>query len=215
MKQSILQQLENMPFFERSALSALEKASNTAIDQNLKRWINKGILFRLKNGMYVTKTFVDRNMHNPSYIELIANSLLIPSYLSLEYVLQKNNLLTEATWTITSVTTKTTRQYNNKLGTFHYYTLNKKLFCGFNKYPYGANYIYEASQAKALFDFFYLRLKNLDPKDNSTIAEYRINWFNLNKTDFNEFIDYITMSKIKKMQALIEHFKGYWHGNFS
>ena len=50
----------------------------------------------------------------------------------------------------------------NKLGSFYYHSVKRDLFFGFETKRYGKNVIYEASLAKALFDYLYLRMTDLD-----------------------------------------------------
>ena len=209
MDRKILNNLESLPFFSKHAISAFETIRSRALYQNLQRWVDTGHILRLKNGLYVTKTFVDRFLHDGSYVELVANKLAAPSYLSLEYVLQKKGFLTEATFTITSVTLKTTRHYRNPLGSFEYHHLDERLYFGFAGRRYGQNIIYEASPMKALFDFFYLRCSDLDPQDLSTLESMRINWSQLNRASLNELCGIILKSGVKKMQKIIpmlQHF---------
>ncbi|MDP2600829.1 MAG: hypothetical protein Q8P84_08890 [Deltaproteobacteria bacterium] len=118
-------------------------------------------------------------------------------YLSLEYVLQKYNLLTEATFAFTSITPKTTRRYTNALGAFYYHSVKKDLFFGFEPKHYGKNVIYEASLAKALFDYIYLRMTDLD--SDKIIDELRLNWRNLKDKDLKLFYRITQKSGIKKM----------------
>lgn len=213
MKKNIIKQLESLPFFTIAALKSWENLKTKALYENLQRWVRGGDLLRLKNGLYVTKTYVDRFFHDPSYTELIANKLTLPSYLSLDYVLQKKGMLTEATYTITSVTLKTTRDYQNRLGTFTYHHLHERLYFGFIQKSYGKNMIYEATLAKALFDFLYLRLSHLDPNDFSTLDELRLNWSQMDASTFHEVRNIIDRSQIKKMQKLIPLLKEAYHGN--
>lgn len=213
MKEKILNLLENMPFFKKAALLSLEQVSDNALSQNLKRWVRNGLLLRLKNGLFVSKTFRDRTLNSPGYIELIAGTLLSPSYVSLEYVLQKHGLLTEATYTITSVTTKSSRRFNNAIGTFVYHTVARTLYFGFEKKAFGKNIYFEARPAKALFDFLYLRLSRLDPADPSGIEELRINWDLLPVEAFHELGDIINKSGIKKMMAIHEVISKEFYGH--
>lgn len=213
MKENIIKHLESLPFFSISSLQSFENIKRRALYENLQRWTKNGSLIRLKNGLYVTKTYVDRFLHENAYIEFMANTLLSPSYLSLEYVLQKNGLLTESTYTITSVTLKTTRSYQNQMGSFVYQHLHKRHYFGFVQKSYGQNHIYEATLPKALFDFLYLRLSFLDPKDISTLAELRINWSELDHASFLELQKIIRNSGVKKMQKLISYLEELYHGN--
>lgn len=212
MKEKTLKNLESLPFFTKSALMVIEEIGPKALYENIRRWVQKGLLIRLKNGLYVTKTCVDRSLHDERYLELVANKLVIPSYVSLEYVLQKHGLLTEATFAVTSVTTKSTRRYTNKLGIFTYSTLNQGLYFGFKRQSYGKNTIYEAELFKALFDYFYLRQGALSPEKGETIGEMRINWSNLGKREFRNFCKTVEKKgtgKMVKMIPLLEEAYGY------
>ena len=202
MNKKILNSLEVLPFFKKTALLTLESLTDNALNQNLKRWVKNGLLLRLKNGLYVSKTFRDRSLNSRGYIELIAGTLLFPSYVSLEYILQKHNLLTEATYTITSVTTKSGRRFSNDIGTFVYHTLAKHLYFGFEKRQFGKNIYFEARPAKALFDFLYLRLPSLHLEDLSSIEELRINWDLLSLESFHELGEIVKKSGIKKMAKI-------------
>ncbi|MBI2339692.1 MAG: hypothetical protein HYU99_04910 [Deltaproteobacteria bacterium] len=207
MKEKILKDLESLPYFTKRALMVIENIKERALSENIQRWIHHGFLIRLKNGLYVTKTYVDRSLHDTGYLELIANKLVMPSYLSLDYILQKNGLLTEATYSITSVTSKSTRQYTNKLGTFTYSTLHSKLYFGFKKVSYGKNAVYEAEIFKALFDYFYLRLAGTNLESKEAIEELRINWGNLNSGEFDNFCKTIEKNGTKKMARIIPFLK--------
>src|SRR3989338_4480906 len=177
MNEKTINKLESLQFFTKSALLAFAPAKTEALNQNIKRWTRNGLILRLKNGLYVTKTYMDRSMHDVAYLELVANKLVIPSYLSLEYVLQKHNLLTEATFAFTSVALKSTRRFVNNLGSFYYHSVKADLFFGFETKHYGKNVIFEATPAKALFDYLYLHAPNLESERE--IDELRINWANM------------------------------------
>ena len=211
MNEKTLNNVELLPFFTKTALLAFESVKTEALNQNVKRWVKNGLILKLKNGLYVTKTYVDRSMHDPAYLELVANKLVIPSYLSLEYVLQKHNLLTEATFVFTSVTPKTTRRCMNKLCTFYYHSVKPDLYFGFEAKHYGKNSIYEASPAKALFDYLYLRTTHLDSERE--IAELRINWTCIEEKQRKLFCDIVKKSGIKKMISFLPKLEGLIHGH--
>lgn len=133
----------------------------------------------------------------------MANTLLFPSYLSTEYVLQKHNLLTDISWPLTSMTLKTPRRFTNPFGSFIYHHLQPRLYFGFEKHGYGQHPIYEATIPKALFDLFYLRLPQLETTNVATIEELRLTWSELPRKAFAVFCRLITQSGIKKMEQMI------------
>src|SRR4030042_1907913 len=93
-----------------------------------------------------------------SAFEPAVSTILLPhSYLSLEYVLQQRGILTEITYPVTAITIKNTRTILNSLGTFVYRHIQPHLYFGFQiMESYGVPYA-QASTAKALFDYLYLR----------------------------------------------------------
>lgn len=85
----------------------------------------KGILIRLKRGMYVVSPEISGKQ--PS-LELIANHIYGPSYVSLHYALRHYGLIPERVYMLTSVTTRHTRQFENSLATFSYRGVSKEYF---------------------------------------------------------------------------------------
>lgn len=192
MKELDLHKIETLPFFSKEQIRTLfSDADEKAIDQNIYRWLQKGTLISLKRGLYVTRTFFDKNRTSISFAEFISTILKKPSYLSLEYVLRKYEILTEATFGLTSITLKPGSIIENDLGTFTYRNIKRELFTGYVSEYFLDNELLIASKAKALFDYIYfksgtlsenafenrnlvddLRL-NLDTFDSDTIAELR------------------------------------------
>ena len=78
------------------------------------------------------------------------------SYISSWTALQYYGLTTEIINIITSVTEKVTRDYETKLGTFSYQSINKKLFSDFSLVS-GTFEFFIASPSKALFDLLYFK----------------------------------------------------------
>lgn len=193
MKKQILEKLDSLPCFSKKNLKLFQDNSDFSFDKNIQNWLKKGLIKKLKNGLYVTKNYFLNQKNKTDYVEFIAGKLVYPSYLSCEYVLQKYNILTEAIYTITSITTKTTRSIENFLGNFKYYNLKPELFIGFDK---KSNY-FQASKAKALFDYIYLKKNNI-----KNIEDLRLNTDEINKQDWLEFKKYIKISKDSKMQKL-------------
>jgi hypothetical protein len=64
----------------------------------------------------------------PLSLELIANHLYTPSYVSMSSALRYYGLIPEAVYTIQSMTTKHSRSFENRLGVFTYNTINSEAF---------------------------------------------------------------------------------------
>ena len=84
-----------------------------------------GQLIRLKRGLYV----VDEQISGkPINVRLCANHIYGPSYVSLQWALRWYVLIPERVFTMTSITTKRSREFENKLGRFTYYQVKPSFF---------------------------------------------------------------------------------------
>lgn len=84
-----------------------------------------GTLIRLKKGMYVVAPKVSGKLVS---VELIANHLYGPSYVSMESALRYYGLIPESVYTVQSMTTKHSRKFNNSLGKFKYTQCAREYF---------------------------------------------------------------------------------------
>jgi predicted transcriptional regulator of viral defense system len=174
-----------------------------ALNANIKYWVKKGDLIRIKKGRYILKSFLEKEEDKESYLEYLANKIYQPSYLSCEYVMQKYGLLTEAVYGITSITTRKTKTFTNQLGQFTYYSITPSLFFDFEIKKYRNADILIAKKQKAIFDFLYLRfLKNAEISEKA-VEELRINWENFNKGELAELKIYGKKSKNQRIIRLI------------
>jgi predicted transcriptional regulator of viral defense system len=198
-----IESLKTLPYFTISALKGIIK-NNSYLKILLSRYTRAGKLLRLKKGMYVTRTFIEacqRGKDLSDYLEFLSNVLYDPSYLSLEYVLNKHNALTEVPMNFTAVTLHNkTKHFSNDLGVFIYRRLKKELFCGFVIHKRSAYKILEATKAKALFDFIYLR-KNL-LMDDKAVEELRIRTEVFDKGDKEELKKYLELSHSERLDKI-------------
>ena len=154
-----MEQLKSLPHFGKSTVYQLGKQSrlnDSTIDTYISRFLKYKEIYRLKNGLYVSADFFDKNRSDVSYPFYLANIIRTPSYVSSWTALQYYNLTTEAIRSVTSVTLKVTRDYETKAGTFSYQSINKKLFSDFSLEK-GRFDFFIASPSKALFDLLYFR----------------------------------------------------------
>lgn len=80
-----------------------------------------GKIIRLKRGIYVVSPKVT---HQLLSIELIANHIYGPSYVSMESALRYYGLIPEQVYTVRSLTTNRSQSYENPIGRFDYVTAN-------------------------------------------------------------------------------------------
>lgn len=197
--------IEMLPYFTKPTAGVLIGKEGKNLDRKIEQLINKGYLISLKKGMYVTDPFMSSIPNKELYLEYVANILRYPSYLSLEYVLSKYNLIPEATYQITSITNKSTRMFQNQLGSFTYRSIKSELFTGYSTISRDTYNIEIATKAKALFDFLYLK-RNLGKDLKTEIkASLRINWGQMQAEDIKKFKYYVTLSNSAKMEKIAKY----------
>lgn len=136
---------------------------------NLTRWVKKGLLIRLRQGLY---TFPDykRNADSTYYF---ANHIYKPSYISLHTALSFYGIIPEAVVQITSITSLKTEMFKNEFGEYSYNTVKNELMFGYELKPIaGSKEIKFAKAEKALLDLLYLYSFYDTEKD---ILELRLN----------------------------------------
>lgn len=197
-----LQKLATLSYFDKNTLSQFMEMSDNSLYSNIKRWLKKGDLIALKKGLYVTSDYIRSLKTTKTYSEFIANKLREPSYLSMETVLQRHNMLTEAVFGWTSVTLKSKRIYKNRLGAFVYRNIKPVLFTGFEIRNEDGFDVRVARKAKALFDFLYFKLFKIKVITPDILDSFRLNFDGFSKTDLKEFAGYCQLSGVQKFIQL-------------
>ena len=94
-------------------------------DKKLSELENKGLIIRIKRNLYV----VSQKLHNQEIsIELVANHLYGPSYISLESALSYHGLIPERVYSVRSVCSKLHKEYETPLGRFEYIKAPEKYY---------------------------------------------------------------------------------------
>jgi len=210
MKTDSLLPFESIPYFTIDGFkqAAGIKAPHSARVQ-LHRWARSGHILALKRGVYMSRRFFDQHRRDAEFSAAISAILLPQSYVSLEYVLQQHNLLTEVTYPVTCVTSKNTRAITNPLGTFSYRNIRADLYCGFKIKDYLGLLYATASLAKALFDFLYLRplpTAYRSVKFNLP-EELRLNLDEVDEASQMEFAGWVETSRSRKMHGILKNFR--------
>lgn len=132
------------------------------------------LFFKVRNGLYVLR--IDKPAD-----EAIANRLYPPSYLSLEYALSHYGIIPESVYSMTSATTRITREFVVGNKSFTYSHIKKQAYRGYKTEKIGSMTILIAEPEKALVDYLYfvdLKLKTLNERFNvrslnkKTVMEY-------------------------------------------
>lgn len=155
----------------------------------LEKESQAGLLLRLKKGLYTLKTDM------PSEEE-IANKLYRPSYISFEYALAYYNILPEMPYTLTSATTKVTRNFIISEKNFSYFTIKKIAYTGYQPIKKADGRVFLiAEPEKALVDYLYFVSLNKKPFNDRLI---------LSSLDKEKILKYADLYKRKGLTKLIK-----------
>src|SRR3989344_4017816 len=175
-KKNLLKQLDILPHFTKSTIYQLGSQfglKNSTVNTYISRFLKRKDILPLRRGLYISADFFTKNKSDISYSFYLANIIRTPSYVSSWTALQYHNLTTEAIRSITSVTSKVTRDYETKAGTFSYQSIKKELFSDYSLVK-GKFDFFVASPSKALFDLLYFRthhFRSMNFDDAEKIAE--------------------------------------------
>jgi predicted transcriptional regulator of viral defense system len=201
----ILTPFENLPYF---TIEGFRQIAGEAIvhDEHartaLHRWAKAGCIIQLKKGLYMHRGFFEQHRREAEFSPLVSAILLPQSYLSLEYMLQAHGVLTEITYPVTAITPKNTRTIINSMGTFVYRHIRSALYLGFQlTEAYGVP-IAQASPAKALFDYLYLRPLGSIAQLYDLAEELRLNLDEFSLAEREEFAGYVAASGLPKMKRI-------------
>jgi hypothetical protein len=152
--------------------------------------LKKGDLIRVKKGLYL---FGSEYRKGPYSLEIMANKIYGPSYVSREYALAYYGLIPEYVAEVTSISTKRTRNFDTPIGRFSYAYLPLKLYqVNFSLVSVRNNETaLLATPEKALADLLYFRDDHPDTLnelvdllfddlrlDNALVSRMRIGMFN-------------------------------------
>jgi predicted transcriptional regulator of viral defense system len=139
--------------FSAADIAKLIGSTNAnTIYKTVERLTRNGILSKLNKGLYFA-------VATPPDLFEIANGLYVPSYVSLESALYRYGVISQAPYTVTSVSTNRSKKKTALNNEFEYTRLDPKYFFGYVR----DCYILIASREKALLDLLYLVSKKARP----------------------------------------------------
>lgn len=154
----------------------------------IHRLKKNGYIIRLKQGLYQLSDERVPDLY-------LANKLREPSYVSLEFALSYHQIIPEAVYEITSVTTKTTRRFQALGKSFFYRHIKKEAFTGyFSHRQDGLNFLI-AEPEKAFVDLNYLRLMS---------RKKPISRFNPQKLNLAKTLRYAKLFNNNKLVSIIK-----------
>ena len=84
-KKNLLEQLKPLPHFDKNTIHQLGRQlelKDSTINTYISRFLKYKDILQLKNGLYVTTDFFEKNRSDISYSFYLANILRTPSYIS-------------------------------------------------------------------------------------------------------------------------------------
>lgn len=126
--QQVRQQLKlhNLEVFTTQEFINIFGISRSVASVKLTRYKQAGYLISPRRSVYYLAGEVEDKYK-------IANKVYTPSYISLDSALSKYDLIPETVYTITSVTTKATREFSDDQTIYRYYRIKKEAFIGYRK----------------------------------------------------------------------------------
>jgi len=125
------------------------------------------IFVKIRNGLYALR--IDRPRD-----EAIANRLYAPSYISFEYALSHYGVIPESVYTITSATTRITREFVVSNKSFTYSHIKKQAYRGYKTEKMAGMTVLMAEPEKALADYLYfVSLKRKTPNERLNVRNIK------------------------------------------
>lgn len=166
-----------------------DKTARAFLSYNSK----KGVFSRIKRGAYIDSA-------NPPIKFEIANSLWKPSYISFETALSYYGVIPETVYTITSATTRATKEFNFENQIYKFYQIKKKIFFGYELIKIRDSAVLIADKEKALLDYLYLLSLKKQPLNE------RIDLTKIDRKKLGRYVNFFVRS-VRKNKALIELIK--------
>ncbi len=167
MKVNPLIKLGNIPVQSGTIAACFDQLSSP--NEKIRALEKDGQLIRLKRGLYVVNSEVSGKPINAC---LCANHIYGPSYVSQQWALRWYGLIPERVHTMTSVTTKRTRMFENSLGRFTFEQVKPEYFAiGINRIEEDGVSFLMASREKALCDMI-LHDSYLPPQSVKGLLQY-------------------------------------------
>lgn len=143
---AFFRQHHSKKFFSLPDIVLLSGDRKALVSVQLSRLVKSGIVERPVRGWYA-------NPFTQSTADELAMVIRHPSYISMEYALSKQGILSQNVFTITLVTTRLPYIYRTDETTLEYHQIKRTLFWGYES----QDTVLIAEPEKALLDLIYIR----------------------------------------------------------
>ena len=176
---------------------------NPSFDRRrLVEWQQQEHIRKIRNGYY---TFTDTEI-NEAILFHLSNNIYKPSYISLELALSYHNLIPEAVYLITAITTRKTASFETPTGNFSYRNIKEVLYFGYDLAQMGDHTIRMANPEKTILDILYLNKIG----EISEIEGLRINrQVAKDLMDISRLKNYLTLFQSRIMEKRVQNFLKY------
>ena len=174
-------------------LTRLFRVSKAAVSFFVHRNTKKGLLIRLKKSRTGSLYALSDSLPD-QYV--IANRLYEPSYISLDTALSFHGIIPETIYGVTSITPKTTRQFEAGKIIYSYSRVKQQVYNGYKPIKRQNTIVLMAEPEKALADYLYF----IDLKKRSLHYER----LNLKKIKKGKLLKYIRIFKRPGMFKLMD-----------
>lgn len=198
------------------SLLLMDRLKHYASPRNIiTRWLKRGDLIQIKKGLYI---FGPRLRKTLVSLEVIANQMYGPSYVSCDYALQFHGLIPEAVREITSMTTKRPTTFDTPLGRFSYRHINETRYAvGLAWLPINDRiHALVATPEKALADMLFV--KKVAVSDANELLElitesYRIEMESLAQMDLLLMVEIVEHYRHPTINYLLQVLKKVKHAS--
>lgn len=181
----LLEAVGDEPVFETGLLLAGD-VDPLAVRRQLSRWTGAGRLYQLRRGLYAVAPPFQKVRPHPF---LVANRLVLGSYVSLQSALAHYGLIPESVPVTISITSDRPGRWETPLGAYEFRHIQGELLTGYRWIEVAEGQLaYVASPEKALLDLIYL-----EPEADSVryLEELRL-----------QHLEILDMSELRRLAGL-------------
>jgi predicted transcriptional regulator of viral defense system len=200
---NILEFKEKLKDFVAFNLNDIRKIDAGFDLRRLNEWQEKGYIKMIRRGYYAFSNLTI----NESVLFLLANKIYTPSYVSLEMALSHFNLIPEAVYGLTSVSSRKTNHFKTDFGEFIYRHIKPQLMFGYQLINYDGQNFKIAEPEKAILDYFYLNA-DLNAAEDFDGLRFNGNEFR-EQTDKDKLQSYLITFGNKRLEKRFNKFLKY------
>ena len=193
--------LEIFPVFTNSDI---QKSFPAFDKRRLVEWQKKGYIRKILKGAYYFKDWpIDE-----AFIYFVSNRIYKPSYVSLASAMAYYNLIPEAVYLTTGISTRNTRMLETSLGNYEYRHVKPELFFGYGLVEIDGKMIRMVEPEKLILDYCYFNKVD----DMKYIESLRLNRSNAKDLiNINKLDEYSKEYKSTIINKRVKLFKEYFY----